>query len=173
MKFLAGYGVAALLLLLLFHAPHQATTSNPHAAQAQDVSLLQRTDVAYQDAAAFAQFLKTNGVEVRSIHRSTLEGFFKGIEKAAFFRTDKGIVEVVFFPGPLDAEKVTITYSRNAAKGVPHKYKVEGQPTPGEGVIHATYALYFTLHRSWYIVTMDSEMDSALKRSLGQSGRRN
>ena len=172
MKVFAHYCVATLLLQLIFAAPHQATTSNLHAAQIQDVSLLRPADIAYQDAAKFAQFLKAKGVEVRSIHRSTLEGFFKGMGKAAFFRTDKGIVEVIFFPGPLDAEKVSITYSRNDSKAVPHRYKVEGQPVHGEGVIHAAYPVYFTLHRSWYIVTSDAEMDATLKRSLGQSGRR-
>lgn len=172
MKIFTCYCLVTLLLQLCSAAPHQAITAKaPTTTPAQDVSLLQPADIAYQNAAEFARLLKAEGVEVRSIHRSTLEGFFKGIGNAAFFRTDKGIVEVIFFPGPLDAEKVTITYSRNAAKGIPHKYKVAGQPAHGEGVIYATAPLYFTLHKSWYIVTSDTELDSALKRSLGQSGR--
>jgi hypothetical protein len=140
-------------------------------AQNQDVSLLQPTDTAYDDATEFERFLKAQGLTVRSVHRSHLEGFFRGVDKAAFFRTDKGVVEVAFFPGPLDAEKVRIIYIRGESAAVPHRYCIEGQPTNPDGVIQAANPVYFTLHRSWYIVTSESELDAILKRGLGQVGR--
>jgi hypothetical protein len=173
MKILPLYYLGATVLFQVFCAvQHQATPSRPPAAaQAQDESLLQPTDVAYADAMEFARFLKDHGLAVRSVHRSHLESFFQGIEKAAFFRTNKGVVEVAFFPGLLDAEKVSVTYSKNESEAVPHRYKVEGQPSSGGGVIEAAYPVYFTMHKSWYIVTSESELDAVLKRALGQDGR--
>lgn len=173
MKFLSCCCFAATVLLqMLCAVPHQATPYPlPAAAQAQDISLLQPSDMAYDDAMEFARFLKDNGLTLSSVHRSHLEGFFRGVGKAAFFRTDKGVVEVAFFEGALDAEKVTVKYSRNKPAAVPHRYKVEGQPTNGEGVIQAAYPVYFTMHRNWYIVTSESRLDAILKRALGQDGR--
>jgi hypothetical protein len=162
-----------ILMLQVFCAvPHDATTAWASAiAQTQDVSLLQPTDTAYDDATEFERFLKAQGLTVRSVHRSHLEGFFQGIEKAAFFRTDKGVVEVAFFPGPHDAEKLRVTYSKGQSAVVPHQYRIEGQPTNPDGVIQAAYPVYFTFHRSWYIVTSEAELDAILKRGLGQDRR--
>jgi len=163
----------ALLVLQVFGAapPHATPACAFAMAQKQDVSLLQRTDTAYDDATEFARFLKAQGLTVRSVHRSHLEGFFQGIEKAAFFRTDKGVVEVAFFPGPHDAEKVRVTYSKGQSAVVPHEYRIEGQPINPDGVIQAAYPVYFTLHKGWYIVTSEAELDAILKRGLGQDRR--
>ena len=60
----------------------------------------------------FAQFLNSKGVTVQSVHSSKLNGFFRGLKKAAFFRTDKGVVEVIFFPEPAGAEGVRATERR-------------------------------------------------------------
>jgi hypothetical protein len=140
-------------------------------AQIQDTSLLQPTEFAYTDAMKFAHFLIDHGLIVKSVHRSRLEGFFRGVEKAAFFQTNRGVIEVVFFPGALDAEKIAVTYRRNEAEVVPHRYRIEGQPTNGSGEIEAAYPVYFTMHRNWYIETSDAVLDTILKGALGQDKR--
>lgn len=67
------------------------------ASQSHEGSLLKPTHRAYEDAMEFARFLEEKGINVKSVHRSKLEGLFEGIDKAAFFRTEKGVVEVIFF----------------------------------------------------------------------------
>ncbi|MBA3693699.1 MAG: hypothetical protein H0W77_09720 [Acidobacteria bacterium] len=80
--------------------------------QSEDVSLLRSTDVAYADATKFAQFLNEHNFKVQSIHASNLNGFFRGVKKAAFFKTDKGIIEVIFFSDATGAEKISVTERR-------------------------------------------------------------
>jgi hypothetical protein len=58
--------------------------------QSQDGSLLKPEHRAYMDAMEFARFLNQSGINVKSVHRSKLESFFPGIEKAAFFKTEQG-----------------------------------------------------------------------------------
>src|SRR5215471_7915931 len=74
--------------------------------QSQDESLLQPSDRAYPDATEFSRFLNEHGISVTSIHRSKLENSFHGVNKATLFKTDKGILEVIFFPDS-EAEKVS------------------------------------------------------------------
>jgi hypothetical protein len=143
----------------------------PRPVEPQDVSLLHPTNPAHADAAEFARFLEKHGVEVRGIHRSHLESFFRSTTKAAFFRTNRGVVEVVFFPNARDAERIRITYSRTQSEVVPHRYVIEARSTRGAEAVEAAYPFYFTLHDRWYIVTAEASLDGVLKRALGQDRR--
>jgi hypothetical protein len=133
--------------------------------QAKDSSLLRPTDGAYAEALEFTQFLHGKGITVKSVHRSKLESFFKGIEKAAFFRTDKGIVEVIFFPDPAGAEKVQVTERRRAGR---YLYSFEGQPQPNPpgDTFDSNRPMYFLMHRNWFIVPDSKEFYDALKGTL-------
>lgn len=120
----------------------------------QDGSLLKPEHPAYADAMEFARFLNDRGINVKSVHRSKLESFFQGIERAAFFRTEKGVVEVIFFPEPGGAEKVKVMEQRRAGR---YLYSFQGQPNPkpNDG-FDAGRPIYFLMHRNWFIV-LDSE----------------
>ncbi len=125
-----------------------------------------------QHAAEFVQFLQSAGLTVRSVQPSRLAAMFRGVNEAAFVTTDKGVVEVVFFPGPADAEQITITYSRASSQAVPHRYRIQGWAPNGEGrTIEAAYPVYFSLHRNWFIQTLEPELEALLKRALGQTNR--
>jgi hypothetical protein len=93
--------------------------------QSHDGSLMQPGHPAYVDAMEFALFLNQSGINVQSVHKSKLESLFPGIEKAAFFRTDKGVVEVIFFPDPRGAENISVTEQR---KGI--SIPLQGNLTP-------------------------------------------
>lgn len=123
-------------------------------------------------AAEFVQLLQRAGLVVQRVQRSVLAAMFKGVTQAAFITTDKGIVEVVFFQGPTDAEQITITYSRTSAPAVRHRYRIQGWSLNGDGrTIDAAYPVYFTLHKNWFIQTVEPELEGLLKRALGQSKR--
>ena len=133
--------------------------------QSKDSSLLKPTDAAYQDAMAFAQFLNGHGITVKSVHRSKLEGFFQGIEKAAFFRTDKGIVEVIFLPETAGAEKVRVIEQHHGSQ---YLYSFEGQPHPrarGDRFVSGQ-PMYFLMHGNWFIMPDGKEFYDALKSAL-------
>jgi hypothetical protein len=133
--------------------------------QSQDISLLKPTDIAYADAMEFARFLNDKGFNVKSVHRSKLEGFLRGDGKAAFFRTEKGIVEVIFFPDPTGADKVRVTEQRQAGR---YLYSFEGQPHPNPpgDTFDSNRPMYFLMYRNWLIVPDGKEFYDALKVAL-------
>jgi len=133
--------------------------------QSKDNSILKPTDVAYVQAMEFARFLNGKGIIVKSVHGSKLNGFFRGLEKAAFFRTDKGIVEVIFFPELTGAERVQVTEQRRAGR---YLYSFEGQPhpTPPGDTFDSNRPMYFLMHRNWFIVPDNKEFYDALKGAL-------
>ena len=72
----------------------------------------------------------------------------------------------------MDAEQISITYTRNASSEVPHHYVLKGPLLRSEGQpMDAAYPLYFTLHRNWFIMTLEPLLDDVLKRALKQTNR--
>lgn len=135
--------------------------------QSKDVSLLRSTDIAYADAANFAQFLNEHNFKVQSIHASVLNGFFRNVKKAAFFKTDKGIVEVIFFPDVTGAEKISVTEKRKDKRNI---YSFQGQPLPNPpgDTFNASQPMYFIMSGNLFIVTFDEELSKALKSALAK-----
>ncbi|HEX8140102.1 MAG TPA: hypothetical protein VF544_21245 [Pyrinomonadaceae bacterium] len=135
------------------------------ACQSKDGSILKPTNTSYNEAMEFAQFLEGRGIIVKSVQSSKLNGFFQGLEKAGFFKTDKGIVEVIFFPEPSGAEKVRVRERRRAGR---YLYSFEGQPHPNPpgDRIDAGRPMYFLMHRNWFMVTDSEELHEALKLAL-------
>ncbi len=84
--------------------------------QGEDSSLMRSSDIAYTETMKFARLLNEHGLTVKSSHRSILNGFFRGLNKAAFLRTDKGVVEVIFFDEARGAEKVQVTEQRQSGR---------------------------------------------------------
>ncbi|MCM3903725.1 MAG: hypothetical protein ND866_18645 [Pyrinomonadaceae bacterium] len=132
--------------------------------QSQDGSLLKPEHGTYEDAMEFARFLNGAGISVKSVHRSKLEGFFQGIEKAAFFRTENGVVEVVFFPDPRGAEKVRVTEQRQAGR---YLYSFQGQPNPkpNDG-FDSNRPMFFLVQRNWFMVLETEELYDSVKSAL-------
>ena len=160
------------MLVVCIGAFDEASAKNPSLAsvayQSKDSSLLKFTDVAYAEAMEFAQFLNSKGVTVQSVHGSKFNGFFRGLKKAAFFRTDKGVVDVIFLPEPTGAEKVRVIEQRREGR---YHYSFEGQPHPNPpgDTIDAGRPVYFLMHRNWFMVLSNKELYGALRRSLTKS----
>jgi hypothetical protein len=148
--------------------PQKALPHRSRAIQSQDVSLLKPEHVAYADAMEFVRFLNDRGINVKSVHRSKLESFFRGVGKAAFFRTEKGIVEVIFFPDPMGAERVQVTEQRKAGR---YLYSFEGQPQPNSpgDTFDSNRPMYFLMRRNWFITPDSKEFYEALKAALKEN----
>ena len=124
----------------------------------------------FQFAEPFVRMLEGAGILVQSVEQSTSEALFTRVTNAAFIRTDRGVVEIVVFPGNTDAEQLSITYTKDGPSR--HRYRIEGPvltaPTPD---IYAAAPEYFTLYKNWFIQTLDPDLEASIKRILGQTNR--
>ena len=131
-----------------------------------DASLLRPTDIAYTDAMQFSRFLNQHNIAVKSIHRSKLESFFRGVNKAAFFETDKGSLEVIFFPDN-GAEKVSAmerrTHNDEGERNYTYSFRGQPQPNPPADMFIAARPMYFITHGGWFIVTLNETTSNAVK----------
>ncbi|SRR5258706_5637879 len=141
------------------------------AAQSRDASLLRRSDIAYTDATEFASFLNQHGITVRSIHRSKLESFFRGVNKAAFFKTDRGILEVIFFPDN-EAKSVSATEHRENKRYI-YSFRGQPQPNPLGDTFNSARPMYFITHSSWFIVAFDERTSNTVKSLFLANGAYN
>ncbi len=124
-----------------------------------DKSLLDSTYMGYSEVMGFAEFLQNTGIAVESIHRSKLEGLFRHTNKAAFIRTDKGVVEVVFDPN--GAEKIQISQSRD---GRSYRYSLRADNETQ--TIDSRWPFYFVRHQNWFIVTRSESLASEIRLAL-------
>lgn len=151
-----------MFCLLLATIPLAPASAN----QSDDTSLMRSTDIAYEEAMKFAQLLREHGFTVRSVHRSKMESFFKGLNKAAFIRTDKGVIEVIFFDDPTGAEKVQVLEQWQDERYI---YSFQGQPQPNTGDrMNAAYPVYFIAHHNLFMVTNEPELGTALKQAFAR-----
>lgn len=135
--------------------------------QSEDVSLLGSSEVAYADAVEFAQFLNKHNFDVQSVHASKLNGFFRGIKKAAYFKTDKGILEVIFFPDATGAEKVSVTEQRKDKRYI-YSFQGQPQPNPPGDTFNSSKPMYFITHENLFVVTFDEELHKMLKSAFAE-----
>ena len=126
-----------------------------------DLSLLRPSDISYAAATEFARFLNQHGIAVKSIHSSKLNSFFRGVNTAAFFKTDRGILDVIFFPGN-GAEKVAATERRKNQRYI---YSFTGQPHPNPpgDTFNSSQPMFFLMHNGWFIVTFNEKTYTAVK----------
>ena len=142
------------LLCLSVHAQKKET---------EDVSILRAGDPAYAEATNLASFVEERGIHIKSVHKSVMQGFFKGVWTAAFYRTDKGAFQVIFFPEPKQAEKITV---KEAPEGRRFIYTFEGQPEPNppRDTMNAGYKMYFIMSDNRMIIVDESvKLYDALK----------
>jgi len=163
--------LCGVLTVLCFNAVKLASRQTdyitPSLPQTKDGSILRPTDASYAEALAFARFLESHRIVVKSIHASKLNGLFQGLHKAAFFKTDKGIVEVIFFPETRDAENVRVIEQQKDGR---YLYSFAGlpYPNPGDG-FDSPRPMYFQMHRTWFIVIDSKAFSDTLKSILNES----
>jgi len=93
---------------------------------------------------------------LKSIHKSKLEGFFRGTTKAAVFKTEKGAFEIIFFPESGQAEKIKSNEKRDGKRYI---YSFEGQPEPNPplDIMNAAYPVRFIAKGNWFVVVYNNE----------------
>jgi len=124
------------------------------------------SDPGYADARTFADVLRTGGIDVLSISPSKLTGFFRGIPKAAFYRTDKGILEAIFFPDAEAAAKISV---HETPKGERYIYSFTGQPhprSPGDTMDSAKRMQFITYGNAFILIWGDDKLYETLRAFL-------
>lgn len=132
-----------------------------------------RIPAEFQHTSEFVRLLERSGVSVQEVLPSMMGAMFEGEDSAALVRTALGVVEIVVLPGTMEAEQISVTYTRNASTVVPHHYVLKGPRLLSEGqtTTDAAYPLYFTLHRNWFIMTLEPRLDDIVKHALKQTNR--
>jgi len=119
----------------------------------------------FRHAEPFVRTLEAGGLVVQGIAQSTLEASFGGGQNAALIRTDRGEVEIVVLPGAMDAEQLSIIYTK--WNGNRHHYYISGPTVRAADDVYGQVA-YYRLQKNWLIQTYVPELDAAIKRILGQ-----
>ena len=150
-------------LFAILGAAAAAQTTPP-----DDGSLLKPDSPSYSEAVKFAKVLDRAGIRVNKIARSKLEGFFRGVERAAYYKTDKGVIEAIFFSGD-GAEKIQVTETTDGQR---YFYSFTGQPEPrppGDS-FNSSKPMYFIAHGDAFVVIWgDKELFETLKAGLNRN----
>ena len=121
------------------------------------LSLLQPRDSAFADADTFATFLRSHGMVLNCITRTTIEGEL-GVRRAAGFQTDRGPIMVLFFAG---AGRVRVE-ERRTSRG--YHYRFRNAPHPGvRDSIDTDGPMHFVTHGSWFILAPDAAVAATLR----------
>ena len=129
--------------------------------QGPDVSHLVPAQISY--ATGFVQRLSDAGWSVQKVSLSKYNGGYFGPTKAIWIKTDKGILEVVFFDKPADLDTIQL---QEEESGTPeyHKYTITlaNRTERMEGRL----SVYFTKYQDKLIITYDRELNEALNLLL-------
>ena len=148
------------LLLIITCAAIVALPSRSWA-QGPDVSHLVPAQVSY--ATGFVQRLSDAGWRVQKVALSIYNGGYFGPTKAIWIKTDKGILEVVFFDKPADLDAIQLQEEESGTPGY-HRYRITlANKTEG---MEGRLPVYFTKHQDKLIITYDRELNEALNSLL-------
>jgi hypothetical protein len=127
--------------------------------QGRDVSSLVPLQVSY--ANGFVQRLSDGGLWIQKVALSKYNGGYFGPTKAVWVKTDKGILEAVFFDKPADLDRIQFQQEET---GNPKNHKYTVTLPNGQTVMwdmgHAS--VYFIKYRDTLIITRDRELNEAL-----------
>jgi hypothetical protein len=112
----------------------------------------------------FLQSLVDAGWTVREVRNSKFNSFFRDTGKAAFIRTERGVVEAVFFESEAEVEQISVSEQQTGDLRY-RRYIVRKPPLTNQR-IEGGASCYFTKHRNVFIITTDPDLNDALKESL-------
>ena len=131
-------------------------------ASGQDVSHLVPARLSF--ATSFIQYLSDGGWKVRDVRDSIYNGgIIPETKRAAWIKTDQGILEALFFEKQADLEKIRIVEEPGSNASY-HKYTVT-TATSTQGM-EGRLPVYFTKYRNALIVTYDRKLTERLMRLL-------
>jgi len=130
-------------------------------AQGPNVSHLVPAQISY--ATGFVQRLSDGGWDVQKVAFSKYNGGYFGPTKAIWIKTDKGILEVIFFDKPADLAAIQLQEEGGRSPNY-HKYTITlaNKTERMEGRL----PVYFTKYQDKLIITYDCGLNEALNLLL-------
>lgn len=112
--------------------------------------------------------LEAAGLVIQRMEDGRQGRIFPNVRASVFIETDRGDLKVAAFANDAQAERTSVTYTRDTRRGL-HEYRLDGiGPRMGITVMSGV-PLYFTIERAWLIETRDGALDVLIKRALGQT----
>jgi PBP1b-binding outer membrane lipoprotein LpoB len=111
------------------------------------------------------QALSQSGLSVMSVQGSTYTALFPSTDQAVWIKTNKGIVEAVFFAESVEAEQIHITEQPKKTTGR-YLYTIQAPPPIllHAQTIDAAFPLYFTVKSDMLMITSSEELDKTLRQ---------
>jgi hypothetical protein len=155
---------AILLLILMIPSARQPGISIAAPLQGPDVSHLVPKDLGF--ATAFVQTLSDSGWSVERVAYSKFNGGMLGTKKAAWVKTDKGVLEVLFFERSAEVEQIQIKEEADSTPSYHHYTVTRAKETHP----WCCAPVYFTKNRTMLIISYDRELADALNKLLVNQG---
>jgi hypothetical protein len=152
----------SLGLLLLACPPTLFSQNNDCTAQELKAAL-PPNNPAYRDAVVLSETLSRNGILVKCILGSTMEGTFEGQSGAAAYRTADGGFEVLFLPQTRTFDRLKIIEQHNGDR---YLYRFQGPPQPWPAnLIDSSFRIYFVKDRNLlFVVDENGELAATLQK---------
>jgi hypothetical protein len=151
----------SLLVLLLVYPRSIFGQKTPCNAEELKASLPSKAQ-AYSDAIALSRTLEKNGISVRCILLSKMDGTFDGQEGAALYRTDHGDFEALFLPRPQNFERLKVIERQDGGR---YSYSFVGPPQPWPANrIDAAFRMYFVKHQNVLFALTDKTLAATLEK---------
>ena len=169
MRSISSFGALSLLLFVLPILQADISGTAP-SLQVQDVSQLVPPTLSF--ANNFVQTLSDSGWSIERVGLSIYNGGMAGTTKAAWIKTDKGVLEVLFYETSAEVEKIQLKENDDSTPNY-HKYTVRWPNTDRANGFEGRLPVYFTKYRTMLIISYDRSLADALnKRFVAQEQNR-
>jgi len=160
MRLISRYGVLSLLLFVLPILQVDICRAAPFL-QGQDVSHLVPPTLSF--ANGFVQTLSDSGWSIERVGLSIYNGGMAGTTKAAWIKTDKGVLEVLFYETSAEVEKIQLKENEDSTPNY-HKYTARWPNTNRANGFEGRLPVYFTKYRTMLITSYDHGLADALNK---------
>jgi hypothetical protein len=160
MRSISRYGVLSLLLFVLPILEADICRAAP-SLQGQDVSQLVPPTLSF--ANGFVQTLSDSGWSIERVGLSIYNGGMAGTAKAAWIKTDKGVLEVLFYETSAEVEKIQLKETDDSTPNY-HKYTVRWPNRDRANGFEGRLPVYFTKYRTMLIISYDRNLADALNK---------
>jgi hypothetical protein len=157
-KYWLGHSLGLLLLACPLTLFSQSTDCT---AQELKAALPSGTPV-YRAAFVLSETLSKNGILVKCILGSTMEGTFERQSGAAVYRTVHGSFEVLFLPDTLTFDRLNIVERHNGDR---YLYRFQGPPQAWPAnLIDSAFRIYFVKDKNLlFVVDENAELAAILQ----------
>jgi hypothetical protein len=163
MRSISRYGVLSLLLFVLPILQADFGRAAP-SLQGQDVSHLVPPTLNF--ANSFVQTLSDSGWSIKRVGLSIYNGGMGGTTKAAWIKTDKGVLEVLFYETSAEVKRIRLKENDDSTPNY-HKYTVRWPNTHRPSGFEGRLPVYFTKYGTILIISYDRDLADALDKLFG------